>query len=232
MKIVEKRLADLHHPEINVRMHSKKQIDEYCRSIRKFEQIRPLVIDENDVIICGNGLYDALVALKHETASCIVKVGMSEHDKYKLALADNRLYSLGVDDMKAFDQIIAELDGDFDIPGYDDDLLNSLIADTEDVDEMMSGYGLIDDADRERMQKASEQYKANEAVFVQTAEEVHPAATPTPAPTDSPAAAPVAAFAVEDGSTPVQAENVPQTTPDPLPRRFLVCPKCGEKIWL
>lgn len=232
MKIVEKRLADLRHPEINVRMHSKKQIDEYCRSIRKFEQIRPLVIDEDNVIICGNGLYDALVALKYETAPCIIKVGLSEHDKYKLALADNRLYSLGVDDMKAFDQIIAELAGDFDIPGYDDDLLNSLIADTEDVDEMMSGYGLIDDADKERMQKAGEQYKANEAAFAQAAEEVHPAPVSAQTPTDSPAAAPAAASAAEDRSTPTQTENAPQVTPDPLPRRFLVCPKCGEKIWL
>ena len=33
MEIVEKRLSELKHPEQNVRMHSQKQIKEYCRSI-------------------------------------------------------------------------------------------------------------------------------------------------------------------------------------------------------
>ena len=68
MEIVEKRLSELKHPEQNVRMHSQKQIKEYCRSISKYGQTKPMVIDENGVILIGNGLYDALLALGRESA--------------------------------------------------------------------------------------------------------------------------------------------------------------------
>ena len=148
MEIIEKRLSELKHPEQNVRMHSQKQIKEYCRSISKYGQTKPMVIDEDGVILIGNGLYDALLALGRESGSCMVKAGLSEKEKKKLMLADNRIYSLGVDNMSVFDEIIAELAGDFDIPGYDDELLNSLIADTDSVDDMLSGYGIISDEDR------------------------------------------------------------------------------------
>ena len=151
MEIVEKRLSELKHPEQNVRMHSQKQIKEYCRSISKYGQTKPMVIDENGVILIGNGLYDALLALDRESGSCMVKAGLSEKEKKKLMLADNRIYSLGVDNMSVFDEIIAELAGDFDIPGYDDELLNSLIADTDSVDDMLAGYGIISDEDRAGM---------------------------------------------------------------------------------
>ena len=109
MEIIEKRLSELKHPEQNVRMHSQKQIKEYCRSISKYGQTKPMVIDEDGVILIGNGLYDALLALGRESGSCMVKAGLSEKEKKKLMLADNRIYSLGVDNMSVFDEIIAEL---------------------------------------------------------------------------------------------------------------------------
>lgn len=107
MEIIEKRLSELKHPEQNVRMHSQKQIKEYCRSISKYGQTKPMVIDEDGVILIGNGLYDALLALGRESGSCMVKAGLSEKEKKKLMLADNRIYSLGVDNMSVFDEIIA-----------------------------------------------------------------------------------------------------------------------------
>lgn len=42
-------------------------------------------------------------------------------------LADNRIFNLGVDDLQAFEEIILELDHDFDIPGYDADLLETVV---------------------------------------------------------------------------------------------------------
>ena len=88
MEIVEKRLSELKHPEQNVRMHSQKQIKEYCRSISKYGQTKPMVIDENGVILIGNGLYDALLALARESGSCTVNAGPSEKEMQTVMRAD------------------------------------------------------------------------------------------------------------------------------------------------
>lgn len=63
-------------------------------------------------------------------------------------LADNRIFDLGVNDLSAFDALIAELGDDLDVPGYEDDLLRTLSADAEEIDEMMSSYGLVDEEKR------------------------------------------------------------------------------------
>lgn len=232
MQIVEKRLSELKHPEQNVRMHSQKQIKEYCRSISKYGQTKPMVVDENGVILIGNGLYDALLALGQESGSCMIKAGLSEKEKKKLMLADNRIYSLGVDNMSVFDEIIAELAGDFDIPGYDDELLNSLIADTSSVDDMLSGYGIVSDEDRASMERAGERYREKEAAFEAQAEEVHPAAQNPTVSEDGHADTPSSSFSDGDKVTPTPSGDAQEGPSERLQRRFLVCPRCGEKIWL
>ena len=60
MKIVSKKLSELHPIEKNIRRHPEKQIKEYVRSVEMFGQIKPLTVDENGTILVGNGLYEAL----------------------------------------------------------------------------------------------------------------------------------------------------------------------------
>ena len=197
MKVVKKKIADLKRPERNVRMHTDKQIAEFQRSIKMFGQIRPIVIDENNTILAGNGLYETLLSLNYTEADCYVVSGLSEKEKKKLMLSDNRIFDLGVDDMSAFDAFIQELGDDLDVPGFDEDLLKSLIADAGEVDEMMSSYGLIDEDKKEEISAARETYENQEA--------------------------------------PAQKElQQPNTTDNSSEeeRTFVVCPKCGEKIWL
>ena len=128
MKITKIKLADLKKPERNVRRHTEKQMVEYVRSLDMFGQIRPLVVDENYVIIAGNGLYDALLKKGADTADCYVVTGLTDKEKKKLMLADNKIFELGYDDTDAFDAILKELEGDVDIPGWDEDLLKMLNA--------------------------------------------------------------------------------------------------------
>jgi len=203
VKIVRKKLSDLRPPEKNVRIHSEKQIAEFRRSVEMFDQIRPIVVDEAGVILAGNGLYLTLLSMGRTEADCHVVAGLSESQKKKLMLADNRIYSLGVDDIDSFDDIVRELD-DFDVPGFDEDLLKTLTADLGDADELMSGYGTIDESTRAGMQKAADRYEQAAESYAQEAEEVKPAGV----------------------DAPVQDRAVP------LERRYIVCPKCGEKIWL
>lgn len=178
MKVITKSLAELKRPERNVRMHTNRQLAEFRRSIEMFGQIRPIVCDENGVILAGNGLYEALCSMGRETADCYVVSDLSEKEKKKLMLADNRIFSLGVDDMEAFDALIAELQ-DVDIPGYDEELLSTLIASASDVDSLLSDYGTFSEESQQNMQRAA-------------APAAPPSAPPTsagiaPAPTEAPA---------------------------------------------
>ncbi len=201
MRTVKKLLSELKRPEKNVRMHTDKQLKEFRRSVEMFGQIRPIVVDENNVMLAGNGLYETLLSMGRTEADCYVVEGLTENEKKKLMLADNRIFDLGVDDMKAFDEFIAELGDDLDVPGFDDELLRSLVASEEDVDEMMSSYGLITEDKKDEMADAAETYRKDET---------ERAAQPEPV-TDTAAA---------------NAEAVQPVG------KYVVCPKCGEKIWL
>lgn len=226
MTVQQIPLSELRRPERNVRLHSSKQISEFMRSVEMFGQIRPIVVDENYVILAGNGLYEAMTSLGRTAADCYVVTGLSDAEKKKLMLADNRIFSLGVDDMQAFDEIVAELSGDFDIPGYDADLLKTLTIDFDGADDLMSGYGIISEDTKEGMQRASDAYEREDAAFAETAVEIAPQSPlqQEEAPSSGVPFAP---------NTGVAPRKEPQDEPAiPLERRFVVCPKCGERIWL
>lgn len=93
MKITVKKLADLRKPAHNIRRHSDKQITEYIRSIEMFGQIKPLVVDEHGEIIAGNGLFEALTRMGRETCDCYVVTGLTDVQKKKLMMADNKVYT-------------------------------------------------------------------------------------------------------------------------------------------
>ncbi len=206
MKVTRMKLSALKVPEKNVRIHSEKQTKEFVRSLEAFGQIRPIVIDEDNTILAGNGLYAALMAKGDTEADCYVVKGLTPNEKKKLMLADNKIYSLGVDDMDVFEEFLKELGDDLEIPGYDEDLLKTITADLEDVDEMLSGYGVVSESTKDKIADTAQKYEAQEAENVQAAEEIKPA---------NPA-----------------AEQPPDAHGEPLPKRFIQCPKCGNKIWL
>ena len=203
MKMTRMKLSALKPPEKNVRIHSEKQVREFVRSLESFGQIRPIVVDEDNTILAGNGLYAALMAKGETEADVYVMKGLSPNEKKKLMLADNKIYSLGVDDMDVFEEFLRDLGDDLEIPGYDLELLETITADLGDVDEMLSGYGMINDNTKQQIATTAERYEAQEVEHAAAAEEIKP--PPPPAP-DAP--------------------------PEALPKRFILCPKCGERIWM
>lgn len=144
MDIVKKLLANLHAPARNIRKHTDKQISEYVRSLQMFGQIKPVVVDECGEIIAGNGLYQALLRMGATECDCYVIPRLTSAQKKKLMLADNRVYELGVTDMDAFNEIIRELGGDIDVPGWDADLLEMINASLPEVEEIVENYGIFD----------------------------------------------------------------------------------------
>lgn len=151
MNVVVKRLDEIRPAAKNVRRHTEKQIKEYIRSLEMFGQIKPIVVDDSGEIIAGNGLYEALSQIGKETCDCYVLSGLSDKQKKKLMLADNRVYELGITDMDVFDEIIQELGGDIDVPGWDEDLLSMMNAASQNLDDIVSTYGSYDEKDVERL---------------------------------------------------------------------------------
>lgn len=204
MNVVKMPLSTLKRPERNVRMHTEKQLKEFERSVTMFGQIRPIVVDDERTILAGNGLYETLLRMGWTEADVLQMQGLSDSQKKKLMLADNKIYGLGVDDLDSFDAILNELQDDLDIPGFDEELLKSMVSQASEVTEKLQEYGTLDDEEIGEIRVArerKEQYMAAES------EE----------PADEPEDAAVATPAVEER--------------EPV-RQHVICPHCGEKVWL
>ena len=177
MKIVKKKLSELHPMEKNIRRHTEKQLKEYVRSIEMWGQLKPAVVDENGMVLAGNGLVEALRMAGHDTCDCYVLTGLTEAQKKKVMLSDNRVYELGFTDTDVFDEIIRELGGDIDVPGWDADLLEMLNASVREADDMVGSYGVYQAEDVENV--SSRERPTDQAGAPTTTRA--PAQTPAPA---------------------------------------------------
>lgn len=154
MNVIKMPLSALKKPERNVRIHTEKQLREFERSITMFGQIRPIVVDETNTILAGVGCFETLVRMEAEEAAVYRIENLTENQKKKLMIADNKLFGLGIDDIDTFNAFLEELQTDLDIPGYDEDILQSMVAEAEDVSDKISTYGTIDDAEIEEIRAA------------------------------------------------------------------------------
>lgn len=217
MKVIKKRLDDLKHPEKNVRIHSEQQIRELKRSLEKFGQTRALVVDENNVILIGNGLYEAMVSLGYQEASVYVKTELSENDKKKLMIADNKTYALGIDNLDTLNEFLEELQGDLYIPGYDEEILQQMVADADEVTEKISEYGTLDESEIQKIKEANEK-REQKAAAAEISDNNSENSSENPNTSDNQSS---------------ERQNTTETEPEITEtRKFVICPNCGEKIWL
>ena len=154
------------------------------------------------VILAGNGLYETLLQMGASEADCYVVSGLTEAQKKKLMLADNRVFDLGVDDLSALDAFVQELKDDLDIPGYEEDLLRAMVMEAEEAAAALGEYGTIDEDRAEAIRDARVRTEAREEAAAKASEEYIP-----------------------------PEANAPSQEGEPA-RRFILCPKCGERIWL
>ena len=217
MKVIKKRLDDLKHPEKNVRIHSEQQIRELKRSLEKFGQTRALVVDENNVILIGNGLYEAMVSLGYQEASVYVKTELSENDKKKLMIADNKTYALGIDNLDTLNEFLEELQGDLDIPGYDEEILQQMVADADEVTEKISEYVTLDESEIQKIKEANEK-REQKAAATEISDNNSENSSENPNTSDNQSS--------ERQNTTETELEITET------RKFVICPNCGEKIWL
>lgn len=211
MKQLTLKLSELVWPERNIRIHTEKQLEEFERSVRMFGQIRPIVVDEKNTILAGNGLYETLLRMGEEQALVYKYEDLTESQKKKLMIADNKIFSLGIENLDTLNEFLEELNGDLDIPGFDEEILKQMVADADEVTEKISEYGTLDEEEIQQIKEANEKREQKE---LESASEEGKAIVQTDLPQQGGQSATM--------ESPESAET----------RRFVICPKCGEQIWL
>jgi len=208
MKITTVKLSDLKKPEKNIRIHTEKQLKEFERSVTMFGQIRPIVIDENNVILAGNGLYDTLLLMGKSTAEVYKYDNLTENQKKKLMIADNKIFSLGIENLDTLNSFLEELQEDLDIPGFDEKILKQMVSDAEDVTDKIAEYGTLDESEIQSI-KENAIKKEQQTLPQEQKEDL------------------VVSGTSKGGIIREEQDEEPSEI-----KKFVICLKCGEKIWL
>ncbi|MDB0519992.1 hypothetical protein C4R87_19420 [Clostridioides difficile] len=234
MEIIKVRLSELKEYEKNVRIHPETQIKEYIRSLERYGQLKAAIIDESNNILIGNGLYQALRRMGEEYIYCSVQKGLSENEKKKMMMSDNKLYALGVDNLEVIDEILKDLDGDLDIVGYDPILLQQIVGEAEEVTEEIMNYGIVDEEEINSM-RASQERKESIIKNIEEAQQ-----SPNGSENINTNAQTTFYNEINDNSThdfnnsyreeQRNGQEIQQQIQ--TEGKFVICPKCGEKIWL
>jgi len=115
MKLETLPVKDLQFHPGNTRQHEETDIAAIARSLKEFGQQKPIVVDERNVVIAGNGTLAAAQALEWETLQA-VRTTLDERNKLAFSIADNRTAELSEWDYPILKDALVELDtGDFDL---------------------------------------------------------------------------------------------------------------------
>lgn len=94
-------------------------VDAVAESIKQCGYCSPIVIDEDNVILAGHTRLKALKKLKWKEIECVRKTGLTEEQKKKYRILDNKTNELAEWDFNILDAALAGLDfDDFDF-GFD-----------------------------------------------------------------------------------------------------------------
>lgn len=107
MELVTLKLDEIKPYERNARKNDQA-VDAVSESIRQCEYIAPIIVDENHIILAGHTRWKSLKKLGRKEAECVIKAGLSEEQKKKYRMLDNKTAELAEWD---FDLLVDELDG-------------------------------------------------------------------------------------------------------------------------
>lgn len=233
MKIERMKVADLILSENNVRIHPELQIKELQRSLHMFGQTRPIVADENNHVLIGKGLVLALLANETQEADIYRITGLSEEKKKKLMLSDNKIFNLGMDDFDSIDRLLGELREDLEIPGFDEETLKAISYTAEQVTEKLSEYGTLD---QERIEQIRENGRRKEEAIRQAEQqqlnEWQPDLEGRKMQEQRNTEQDEGVLLEEQRESGYSISKGELYESAGESKRFVICPKCGEKIWL
>lgn len=120
MNIIEKKVKDLKPYEKNPRLNDDA-VKYVAESISQFGFRVPIVIDNDNNIVCGHTRWKACKKLKIDTVPCVVADDLTEEQIRAYRLADNRVAEKAEWDLALLDTELAEIETiDMTLLGFDD----------------------------------------------------------------------------------------------------------------
>lgn len=116
MQIYDISISQLREYENNPR-NNDSAVDAVAESIREFGFKVPIVIDGNNMIVCGHTRVKAAKKLGMETVPCIIANDLTPEQIKAFRLADNKTGELAGWDFAKLEEELAKLDG-FDMSAF------------------------------------------------------------------------------------------------------------------
>jgi DNA modification methylase len=79
----------------NAKTHSKKQIGQIARSIKRFGFQSPVIVNSSNIILAGHGRVEAARLLVMSQVPCLRIIGLSEVEERAFVIADNKISENG-----------------------------------------------------------------------------------------------------------------------------------------
>ena len=148
--IIYKRVDELKGNPKNPRFN-ENAVDKVALSIQRYGFRNPLIIDENNIVWCGNTRLKAAKKLELEEVPCIVVKDLTPKQMEEYALLDNKTNEIAEWDFDLLAEELGELNlGDFDIdwelPNLDDEDLE-LEQKKKEFEERMASGELSEDSE-------------------------------------------------------------------------------------
>ena len=158
LQIIYKDIDDLQMYENNPRKNSDA-VQYVMNSIQQFGFKNPIIIDKDNMIVCGHTRYKAARRLKMATVPCIMADDLSEDQIRAFRLADNKVAEMSTWDYERLEQEFSLLDPmEFDIadfgffPNYEPDE-DDEEEEEEEVVPSPPSYSLVIDCESKKEQK-------------------------------------------------------------------------------
>ena len=115
MELVTMKLGDITPYAKNARKNDAA-VDAVAESIRQCTYVAPIIVDEDGIILAGHTRWKAMRKLGKKEAEVLVKAGLTEEQKAKYRLLDNKTNELADWDYDLLGEELRELDfGDLDL---------------------------------------------------------------------------------------------------------------------
>ena len=114
MEYIKKKLSEIKPYENNPRINDEA-VDDVVESIRQCSYIAPIIVDEDGVILAGHTRHRALTKLGYAECDVVVVSGLTEEQKKKYRLYDNKTAEFASWDQKKLNEELSDVD----FCGYD-----------------------------------------------------------------------------------------------------------------
>lgn len=154
MQITNKQIKELIPYQNNPRRNDKA-VDAVAASIKQFGFKQPIVIDKDNVIVCGHTRYKAAQKLRLKEVPCIMADDLTDDQIKAFRLADNKTAELAEWDFPLLDLELADIDLDMSEFGFDFEIDNeSTPTEREDLSSAIGAeYQIIIDCKDEMEQE-------------------------------------------------------------------------------